>query len=128
MKINELDHLVLTANDIDKTITFYTEVLGMELVQTDVERKSLRFGNQKINLHKAGQEISPHAKHPLPGTADLCFVTETPMQQVIEHLNSYKITIIDGPAERTGTTGPLLSIYIRDPDGNLIEISNQFEK
>jgi catechol 2,3-dioxygenase-like lactoylglutathione lyase family enzyme len=106
MKIKKLDHLVLTVNDIDMTITFYTEVLDMTVEHTAAGRKSLRFGKQKINLHKAGQEISPHARHPLPGSADICFVTETSMQQVIEHLNFHKITILAGPAERDGATGP----------------------
>ena len=128
MKLQKLDHLVLTAKDIDQIITFYTRVLGMELVHMNDERKALRFGRQKINLHKAGQEISPHARHPLPGSADICFLTETSMQQVIEHLNFHKITILAGPAERVGATGPLLSIYIQDPYGNLIEISNQIDK
>jgi catechol 2,3-dioxygenase-like lactoylglutathione lyase family enzyme len=128
MKIKKLDHLVLTVNDIDMTITFYTDVLDMTVAHTAAGRKSLRFGKQKINLHKAGQEISPHAMHPLPGSADICFLTETSMQQVIEHLNFHKITILAGPAERVGATGPLLSIYIQDPDGNLIEISNQIDK
>jgi hypothetical protein len=91
MKIKKLDHLVLTVNDIDRTITFYTDVLDMTVAHTSGGRKSLRFGKQKINLHKAGQEISPHARHPLPGSADICFVTETSMQQVIEHLNYIKL-------------------------------------
>jgi catechol 2,3-dioxygenase-like lactoylglutathione lyase family enzyme len=127
MKINKLDHLVLTVNDIDMTITFYTDVLDMTVAHTAGGRKSLRFGKQKINLHTAGQEISPHARHPLPGSADICFVTETSMQQVIEHLSSHKITILAGPAKKVGATGSLLSIYIQDPDGNLIEISNQLD-
>lgn len=123
MKVKELDHLVLTANDIDKTIKFYTTVFGMELVSFEDGRKSLRFSKQKINLHKAGQEISPHAKHPLPGSADLCFISDTSMEQIIEHLNSCEISILEGPVKRTGATGLLLSIYIQDPDGNLLEIS-----
>ena len=85
MKVKELDHLVLTTSDIKQTIVFYTTILGMELISLEDGRKSLRFGTQKINLHKAGEEISPHAKHPLPGTNDLCFITETSIEEVIEH-------------------------------------------
>jgi len=128
MKVKEIDHLVLTAGNIDLTIEFYTTVLGMELESSKDGRKALRFGMQKINLHKAGQEISPHAKHPLPGSADLCFITEASIQQVVKHLNSYGITILEGPVEKLGTTGPVMSIYIQDPDGNLIEISTHFKK
>ena len=125
MKINIIDHLVITVHDLDETITFYTRILGMEAVTFAEERKALVFGTQKINLHKAGEEIQPHAKNPLPGSADLCFITETPMQQVISHLSSFDVSIIEGPVEKTGATGPLLSIYIRDPDDNLIELANQ---
>ena len=125
MKVKELDHFVLTANDIEDSIQFFTTVLGMELVSFEDGRNSLIFGKQKINLHQAGKEILPHAKHPLPGSADLCFVTDTSMEQILEHLNTCGITILEGPVKRIGATGPLQSIYIQDPDGNLIEISNQ---
>ena len=128
MKVIKIDHFVLTAEDIEQTINFYTTVLGMELISIEGGRKSLKFGTQKINLHKVGQEISPHAKHPLPGSTDLCFITDTPIHQVVEHLNSYEITILEGPAKRIGATGPLLSIYIQDPDDNLIEISNHLKE
>ena len=124
MKVKKIDHLVLTVVDIEQTINFYTTILGLELISIEDGRMALKFGTQKINLHKAGQEISPHAKHPLPGSTDLCFITETSIQQVIEHLNSCGITILEGPAKKIGATGPLLSIYIQNPDGNLIEISN----
>ncbi len=128
MKVKKIDHLVLTTNDIEQTINFYTTILGMELIFIEDERKALRFGKQKINLHKAGQEISPHARHPMPGSTDLCFITETSIEQVVEHLNSCGITILNGPTKRIGATGPLLSIYIQDPDGNLIEISNHLQE
>ena len=127
MKVNKIDHLVLTTSDIEQTINFYTTILGMELISVEGGRKSLRFGTQKINLHEAGQEISPHAKHPLPGSADLCFITETSIQQVVEHLHSSGITLLEGPTKRIGATGPLLSIYIQDPDGNLLELSNHLK-
>ena len=125
MKVKELDHLVLTANDIEDSIHFFTTVLGMELVSFEDGRNSLIFGKQKINLHQAGKEVLPHAKHPLPGSADLCFVTDTSMEQILEHLNTCGITILEGPVKRIGATGLLQSIYIQDPDGNLIKISNQ---
>jgi len=128
MKVNKIDHLVLTTSDIEQTINFYTTILGMELISVEGGRKSLRFGTQKINLHEAGQEISPHAKHPLPGSTDLCFITETSIQQVVEHLHSSGITLLEGPTKRIGTTGPLLSIYIQDPDGNLLELSNHLKE
>lgn len=124
MKVNKLDHLVITANNLDRTIAFYTRVLGMEAVTFADGRKALHFGIQKINLHEAGKEFEPHAQNPLPGSADLCFITEMPMQHIISHLSSCDVSIIEGPVKKTGTTGPLLSIYIRDPDGNLIEIAN----
>jgi catechol 2,3-dioxygenase-like lactoylglutathione lyase family enzyme len=96
----------------------------MELESFGGGRKALSFGMQKINLHQAGHEISPHAKHPLPGSLDLCFITDTSLQLVIEWLKSCGSSILEGPVERTGSTGPLMSVYIQDPDGNLIEISN----
>ena len=128
MKVNKIDHLVLTTSDIEQTINFYTTILGMELISVEGGRKSLRFGTQKINLHEAGQEISPHAKHPLPGSTDLCFITATSIQQVVEHLHSSGITPLEGPTKRIGATGPLLSIYIQDPDGNLLELSNHLKE
>jgi catechol 2,3-dioxygenase-like lactoylglutathione lyase family enzyme len=128
MKVNRIDHLVLTTSDIEQTINFYTTILGMELISVEGGRKSLRFGTQKINLHEAGQEISPHARHPLPGSTDLCFITETSIQQVVEHLHSSGITLLKGPTKRIGATGPLFSIYIQDPDGNLLELSNHLKE
>ncbi|GAX90122.1 VOC family protein [Effusibacillus lacus] len=124
MKINRLDHFVLTVADIEMTCKFYSEVLGMEVVIFGNGRRALRFGNQKINLHQVGKEFEPKALHPIPGSADLCFVTETPLQEVIEHVTKYGIIIEEGPVLRTGATGTIHSIYLRDPDQNLIEISN----
>ena len=125
MQINKLDHLVITVTDIEQTLGFYTRVLGMEADVFEDGRKALRFGEQKINLHKAGEEIKPHAQAPMPGSTDICFITETPLQQIMNHLTSCNVKIIAGPVKRSGAAGPLLSIYIRDPDGNLIELANR---
>ncbi len=125
--INALDHLVLTVADIDATLAFYTGILGMNAQEFTPHgsppRWALKFGAQKINLHQAGAEFDPKAAHPLPGSADLCFLTETALADWTRHLSDHGITIEDGPVPRTGATGPLNSIYIRDPDHNLIEIS-----
>jgi len=124
MKINKLDHLVLTVGDIKKTCDFYTNVLGMEIVHFQEGRKALQFGNQKINLHQLGKEFRPHALRPTLGSADLCFITETPMEEIVEHLTKNNIPILEGPVYRTGAKGKILSVYVRDPDQNLIELSN----
>jgi len=124
MHIDSLDHLVLTVRDLEKTCEFYSRVLGMEVIQFDNGRKALRFGNQKLNLHALGKEFEPKAAVPTPGSADLCFLTTVPLQDVIQHVRQQHITIIEGPVKRTGATGELLSIYMRDPDNNLIEIAN----
>ena len=121
--IDHLDHLVLTVAEIDTTVAFYTSALGMELVTFNT-RKALRFGEQKINLHQAGNEFEPKAAHPTPGSADLCFITKTPLEDVMSHLRPTHCSIELGPVERTGAVGKMRSIYIRDPDFNLIEISN----
>jgi catechol 2,3-dioxygenase-like lactoylglutathione lyase family enzyme len=121
--IDHLDHLVLTVANIDATVAFYTSALGMELVTFD-GRKALRFGEQKINLHQAGNEFEPKAAHPTPGSADLCFITKTSLEDAISHLISKGYAIELGPVERTGAVGRMRSIYLRDPDSNLIEISN----
>ena len=124
MQINHLDHLVLTVRDIQTTCEFYSRVLGMQVVTFDEGRMALQFGNQKINLHQKGEEIDPKALHPTPGSADLCFLTSMPVESVIAHLQSNTIDIVLGPVEQTGATKPLVSIYFRDPDGNLLEVSN----
>jgi catechol 2,3-dioxygenase-like lactoylglutathione lyase family enzyme len=121
--IDHLDHLVLTVASIDATVAFYTSALGMELV-TFGDRKALRFGEQKINLHQVGKEFEPKAVHPTPGSGDLCFITKAPIEEVISHLKASSCAIELGPVERSGTIGEMRSIYIRDPDFNLIEISN----
>ena len=127
MNISHLDHLVLTVADIEKTVDFYTRVLGMQAVTFGEGRKALTFGNQKINLHQAGREFEPKAERPTPGSADLCFIVATPLDRVIAHLETQGVSIIEGPVQRTGATGPIRSVYVRDPDLNLIELSNSME-
>ncbi|MCE2950659.1 MAG: VOC family protein [Alphaproteobacteria bacterium] len=123
MVLDRLDHIVLTVRSIERTCAFYVDVLGMDLITFQGNRKALIFGRQKINVHELGKEYEPKAYVPTPGSADLCFLTHTPLLDVIHHLNSLSITIEAGPLERTGAQGPILSVYIRDPDENLIEIS-----
>ncbi|MNZ07903.1 VOC family protein [Acinetobacter calcoaceticus] len=124
MKISYLDHLVLTVADIENACNFYQTVLGFEVITFKGDRKALKFGHQKINLHQLGNEFEPKALHPTSGSADLCFISETPISEVVTHLNQLNIQIEEGPVERTGAMHPILSVYIRDPDQNLIEISN----
>ncbi|EDY20516.1 Glyoxalase/bleomycin resistance protein/dioxygenase [Chthoniobacter flavus Ellin428] len=125
MRLDQIDHLVLTVRDLGETIAFYTRVLGMEEVTFGENRKALAFGTQKINLHEAGREFEPKALHPKPGSADVCFLTAEPLARVMKHMENCGVDILEGPIERTGAQGPIESIYIRDPDGNLIEIANQ---
>ena len=127
MQIDHLDHLVLTVADVDATLDFYTRVLGMQLVTFGDCRKARAFGNQKINLHQAGREFEPKAERPTPGSADLCFIVATPLDEVIAHLEAHRVAIVEGPVKRTGATGPIRSVYLRDPDLNLIELSNLME-
>lgn len=124
MKISHLDHLVLTVADIENTCNFYQTVLGFEVITFKGDRKALKFGHQKINLHQLGKEFEPKALQPTPGSADLCFISDTPISEVVGYLNQLNIQIEEGPVERTGAMHPILSVYIRDPDQNLIEISN----
>ena len=124
MEISHLDHLVLTVADINTTLAFYNQVLGMDIHQYGEGRFALQFGNQKINLHQYGKEFLPKAKFPIPGSADLCFITKTPLHRVIQELQEHAIDVFEGPVERTGASGTMLSVYFRDPDQNLIEISN----
>ncbi len=123
MIIDRIDHLVLTVSDISITIRFYEEVLGFSAVTFKQNRKALIFGAQKINLHQQEMEFEPKASRPTPGSADLCFITSTPINDVVSEILQAGISIVEGPVERTGATGEIMSIYIRDPDGNLIEIS-----
>ena len=124
MKVQQLDHLVLPVSDIESTAHFYTTHLGMEKRTFGEGRVALHFGDQKINLHPAGWDYEPKAKVSVAGTADLCFLVSEPVESLQADLIEGEIEVIEGPVERTGASGRLLSIYIRDPDGNLIELSN----
>ena len=124
MDIKNLDHLVLTVANLESTCRFYSLALGMEVIEFGENRKALKFGNQKINLHQYGCEIEPKAFKPMPGTADLCFITDFPLREVMQELKEKCIEIEEGPVERTGANGKISSIYLRDPDMNLIEVSN----
>lgn len=124
MEIKSLDHLVLTVANIESTCKFYKNALGMEIIEFGENRKALKFGNQKINLHQYGNEIEPKAYKPMPGTADLCFITDYPIKEVMSVLSKSGVEIEEGPVERTGANGKIISVYLRDPDCNLIELSN----
>jgi len=123
MTIDRLDHLVLTVHDLDATLDFYTRVLGMDAITFGGGRKALRFGRQKINLHEVSRTFEPKAARPTPGSADLCLIATAPLAEVREHLRAHGIDVIEGPVARTGAEGRITSVYIRDPDGNLIEIA-----
>lgn len=124
MHVDGLDHLVLTVASIEATSTFYASALGMRIERFGTNRTALRFGAQKLNLHEVGKEFEPKAAVPTPGSADLCFLTSAPLAAVMAHLQTLGIPIEAGPVERTGAQGRLLSVYFRDPDGNLLEVSN----
>ena len=125
ISLDALDHIVLTVRDIEVTCAFYRDALGMEVVTFGAGRRALRFGRQKINLHQAGAEFEPKAVRPTPGSADLCFVTRVPLEDVMAHLTAHGILLEVCPVARTGAVNALRSIYLRDPDGNLIELSNE---
>jgi catechol 2,3-dioxygenase-like lactoylglutathione lyase family enzyme len=124
MQVDRLDHIVLTVADVAATCAFYERVLGMQAVTFGGGRKALSFSNQKINLHQAGREFEPKAAVPTPGSADLCLVSKVLLDQVIAHLHSCGVPILEGPVQRTGAMGPITSVYFRDPDDNLIEVCN----
>ncbi len=124
MKIERLDHLVLIVHDIDRTCDFYARVLGMKAIAFQEGRTALQFGQQKLNLHAVGKEFEPKARNPTPGSANLCLITEISLDEVIQHMKDCGVEILDSPVKRTGAIGEILSIYLRDPDGNLIEVSN----
>jgi len=124
MHIDALDHLVLTVRDLHATVAFYTRVLGMQEVTFGEGRRALVFGAQKINLHEIGHEYPPTAAVPTPGSADLCFVTTAAPSVVLARLDACGVHVVEGPVGRTGARGPILSVYFRDPDGNLVEVSS----
>ena len=124
MRIRSLDHIVLTCADPEATVAFYERV-GMQREEFGGGRLALRFGDQKLNLHQAGAEFQPHAATPLPGTGDLCLIVDGSIEAVVEHLGEVGIAIEEGPVDRTGAVGPLRSVYVRDPDGNLVEFAEQ---
>lgn len=127
MKIDRIDHLVLTVRDVERICAFYQSVMGFQVVAFGEGRKALRFGKQKLNLHEQGKEFEPKALKPTPGAIDLCVVTETPIEVVRRELEEKNVAIEKGPVERAGAMGKLLSIYLRDPDYNLIEIANYID-
>ncbi|HYC37998.1 MAG TPA: VOC family protein [Usitatibacter sp.] len=124
ISIDRIDHIVLTVFDLERTLDFYSRVLGMEPVTFAGGRRGLAFGRQKLNLHQAGREFEPKALRPAPGAIDLCFISTTPLEEVMDKLRSEGVHIIDGPVDKTGALGPMKSVYFRDPDGNLVEVSN----
>jgi catechol 2,3-dioxygenase-like lactoylglutathione lyase family enzyme len=123
MDISHIDHLVLTVADIPSTVDWYQRVLGMRHVTFADERHALTFGRQKLNLHQAGREREPKAARPVPGSADLCLITTIPLAEVQAHLRGCGVRVEQGPVARTGAIGPITSVYVRDPDDNLIEIA-----
>jgi catechol 2,3-dioxygenase-like lactoylglutathione lyase family enzyme len=125
MKMSAIDHIVLTVRDIERTVAFYERVLGMRGVTFGDGRHALAFGDQKLNLHEAGREFKPNAAAAAPGAIDICFRTDVPLDEVIAHLRREGVAIEEGPVAKSGARAPLRSVYFRDPDGNLVEVSNE---
>lgn len=123
IELDRLDHLVLTCRDLDATAAWYERVLGMRRVTFAQNRTALAFGNQKINLHQQGREVKPNAAAAAPGTADICFITSQPTEDVVAHLGACGVTIERGPVAQSGALGAMTSVYMRDPDGNLVEVA-----
>jgi catechol 2,3-dioxygenase-like lactoylglutathione lyase family enzyme len=127
MNIDKIDHLVLTVKDIEVSCHFYTTVLGMQEISFGGGRRAVAFGDHKINFHQVDRELEPRALHATPGSGDLCFTTSKTMSEISAHLQTCKVEIIEGPVKRTGAKGPMTSVYVRDPDQNLIEIGTYSE-
>ena len=125
MRVLRIDHVVLTVADLGRTIAFYERVLGMTAISFGEGRRGVAFGDQKLNLHQAGQEFEPRALRPAPGAIDMCFTTDVPLDEVAAHLRSESVVIEHGPVDKVGARSALRSLYFRDPDGNLIEVSNE---
>jgi catechol 2,3-dioxygenase-like lactoylglutathione lyase family enzyme len=126
VKVDRIDHFVLTVRSVEATCDFYSRVLGMEVEEFE-GRRALEFGRQKINLHESGNEFEPKAKEPTPGSGDFCLITDVPLERVVEHLAACSVELVEGPVTRTGAVGWIESVYFRDPDGNLVEVSNYRE-
>jgi catechol 2,3-dioxygenase-like lactoylglutathione lyase family enzyme len=124
VRVNSIDHFVLAVRDIEAACDFYSRVLGMEVEQPEGSPRALKFGRQKINLHQAGKEFEPKATEPTPGSGDFCLITDVSLKRVVEHLDSCGVELVEGPVTRTGAVGRIESVYFRDPDGNLVEVSN----
>jgi catechol 2,3-dioxygenase-like lactoylglutathione lyase family enzyme len=124
MEVVRVDHLVLTVASIERTVAFYTGVLGLRAETFGDGRHALHFGEQKFNLHEAGHEFEPKAAHPVPGSIDICLVTATPVEDIVAELAAHQVPVEEGPVERTGARGRIRSVYLRDPDDNLIELCN----
>jgi catechol 2,3-dioxygenase-like lactoylglutathione lyase family enzyme len=123
--IDHIDHLVITTAHLEKCIDFYTRVLGMKLEEFAGGRLALKFGEQKLNIHVKGREFEPKATHPVPGALDFCLISAIPLDRVIERLADLGVPIVEGPSAKTGAVCPLRSVYVRDPDGNLVEVSER---
>lgn len=123
MELDRIDHIVLTVKSLEATCEFYSRVLGMGVVTFGDNRKALTFGAQKINLHEVGNLFSPRAADPRSGAGDFCLIAKTPMNEIVEHLRAENVAIEIGPDTRTGALGPITSVYFRDPDENLVEVS-----
>ncbi|MFI5931565.1 VOC family protein [Actinoplanes sp. NPDC051494] len=121
--ITGLDHVVLTVASLERTLAFYRDVLGMRAAEFEEGHWALHFGDQKFNLHEAGHEFEPRAARPVPGSADLCLVTSTPLAEVVTVLTGHGVPLVDGPGPQAGARGAMHSVYVRDPDENLIEIA-----
>lgn len=128
INIDRVDHLVLTVADVDRAAEFYERILGMRTVTFPGDRRAVSFGSQTIKLHAASELVEPTATHPVPGSANLCLVTEQPISEVQEHLRANDVRIEEGPVGRTGAAGPITSLYLRDPDGNLLEVARYDEE
>jgi catechol 2,3-dioxygenase-like lactoylglutathione lyase family enzyme len=135
LTVRRIDHLVLTCRNVKATIRFYTEVLGMREVTFGPGRKALSFGRQKLNLHPVGQAaggrnggVAAVATHPTPGSADLCLIVAEPVNAVLAHLAASGVPVEEGPVTRTGALGPIESVYVRDPDGNLVELARYVDE
>ncbi len=124
MRIDGLDHVVLYSTDIARTVDFYSTVLGMTHAVFDDGYHALHFGDHKVNLHDASAPFAPHARRPVAGALDVCLLTQTPISEVVAHLSAHDVQLIEGPCAQTGARGPMVSVYVHDPDGNLIEIAS----